>query len=275
MYSKIIMPVDGSDFSWRALGPASALADQCDADLEILQVVTLQDDVSPARDLLIETLAARSTDSRAKSTSSASITVVAMGETVAGTVAGYVESFPGSIAVMSSVGRGRSAAMIGSIAEEILGSLFGPIMVVGPDSRIDQTDFRGDLIVPVDGSETSETALGLAVAIGIALSARVWVVSVVDPPAPSGSEASESAYAAHLAHKLAEQSHHEVAYEVLHGSHPDKAIVEQAKSMNASVIVASTHGRTGLARIRAGSVAMRIVRHAPCPVILNRPPHLH
>jgi nucleotide-binding universal stress UspA family protein len=275
MYSKVIMPVDGSDFSWRALGPASALADQCDADLEILQVVTLLDDVGPAKDLLTETLAARTAESPANSVASASITVVAMGETVAGTVAGYVESIPGSITVMSSVGRGRSAAMIGSIAEEILGSLFGPIMVVGPDSRIDQKDFRGDLIVPVDGSETSETALGLAVAIGIALSARVWVVSVIDQPAPGGSDVNESAYASNLAQKLAEQSHHEVAYEVLHGAHPDKAIVEHAKAIGASVIVASTHGRTGLARIRAGSVAMRIVRHAPCPIILNRPPHLH
>jgi nucleotide-binding universal stress UspA family protein len=274
MYSKVIMPVDGSDFSWRALGPASALADQCEADLEILQVVTLHDDVGPAKDLLTETLAARSANAPAASLASASITVVAMGETVAGTVAGYVESFPGSITVMSSVGRGRSAAMIGSIAEEILGSLFGPIMVVGPDSRIDQTDFRGDLIVPVDGSETSETALGLAAALGIALSARVWVVSVVDAPDSGDPDVSESSYTANLANKLAEQSHHEVTYEVLHGSHPDKAIVEQAKAMNASVIVASTHGRTGLARIRAGSVAMRIVRHAPCPVILNRPPHL-
>jgi nucleotide-binding universal stress UspA family protein len=275
MYSRVIMPVDGSDFAWRALGPASALAAQCDADLEIFQVVTLPDDVVPARDLLRETLAAKTSLDAPAALKAAQVTVVVMGETVAGTIAGYVESIPGAITVMSSVGRGRSAAMIGSIAEEMLGALFGPVMVVGPDSRIDQADFRGELLVPVDGSSTSESALGLAAAIGIALSARVWVITVNEEPVPGGTDVSESAYAANLAAKLSEQSHHEVSFEVLHGKHPERAIVEQAKAVQASLIVASTHGRTGLARIKAGSVAMSMVRHAPCPVVLNRPPHLH
>jgi nucleotide-binding universal stress UspA family protein len=275
MYSRVIMPVDGSDFAWRALGPASALAEQCDADLEIFQVVTLPDDVVPARDLLRESLQAKTPADAPAALRSAEITVVVMGDTVAGTIAGYVESFPGAITVMSSVGRGRSAAMIGSIAEEMLGALFGPVMVVGPDSRVDQVDFRGELLVPVDGSATSESALGLAAAIGIALSARVWVITVNEEPIPEGADVSESSYAANLAAKLSEQSHHEVSFEVLHGKHPERAIVEQAKAVHASLIVASTHGRTGLARIRAGSVAMSMVRHAPCPVVLNRPPHLH
>jgi nucleotide-binding universal stress UspA family protein len=275
MYSRVIMPVDGSDFAWRALGPAAALAEQCDAELEIFQVVTLPDDVVPARDLLRETLSTKTSPDAPSALRAAHVTVVVMGETVAGTIAGYVESINGAITVMSSVGRGRSAAMIGSIAEEMLGSLFGPVMVVGPDSRIDQVDFRGELLVPVDGSATSESALGLAAAIGIALSARVWVITVNEESSLDGGDVSESAYAANLAAKLSEQSHHEVSYEVLHGKHPERAIVEQAKAMQASLIVASTHGRTGLARIRAGSVAMSMVRHAPCPVVLNRPPHLH
>jgi nucleotide-binding universal stress UspA family protein len=62
---------------------------------------------------------------------------------------------------------------------------------------------------------------------------------------------------------------------VLHGDRPDRSISEFASSIDASLIVTSTHGRTGLARIRAGSVAMAIVKRAPCPVVLNRPPHLH
>lgn len=276
MYSRVILPVDGSDFAWRALGPAAALADQCDAALEILQVVTLPDDALPAEDLLRETVAMTraSTPTTAACLGNPIFTVITMGETVATTVAAHVASVPGSITVMSSVGRGRSAAMIGSVAEELLGALFGPVMVVGPDSRVDQTDFRGDLLVPVDGSETSESALGLAASLGISLGARVWVVSVVENTG-GGGDTNESAYVANLAHRLSEASHHEVSYEVLHGKHPDRAIVDQAAARAASLIVASTHGRTGLARIRAGSVAMKTVRHAPCPVVLSRPPHLH
>jgi nucleotide-binding universal stress UspA family protein len=275
MYSRVIIPIDGSDFAWRALGPAAALAEQCDADLEIFQVVTLPDDVVPARDLLRETLGAKTPPDAPAALKGAQVTVVVMGDTVASTIAGYVESVPGAISVMSSVGRGRSAAMIGSIAEELLGALFGPVMVVGPDSQVDQVDFRGELLVPVDGSATSESVLGLAAALGIALSARVWVITVNEEPPPADADVTESSYAANIAATLSEQSHHEVSFEVLHGKHPDRAIVDHAKAVQASLIVASTHGRTGLARIRAGSVAMSMVRHAPCPVMLNRPPHLH
>ena len=83
-----------------------------------------------------------------------------------------------------------------------------------------------------------------------------------------------SSYAARLARDIRRRSHHDAQYEVLHGNHPGKAIADFAESIGASLIVASTHGRTGLARLTLGSVAMEIVRHAPCPVVLSRPPTL-
>lgn len=273
MFQHVIVPVDGSDFSWRALGPANALAVQCDAALEVYQVVTLPDDVVVAEQLIRDQLAAAPLE--AAHLVDVDVTVAVMGDTVASTIAAHVESTPGAVVVMSSIGRGRSAALIGSIAEELLGELFGPIVVVGPESRVDRADFRGELVVPVDGSETSESALPLAAAWGIALEARPWVVTVTDAGASGQSgDVSESSYPARLARNLSEQSHHPVEFEVLHGRSPDRAICDQAASLDASLIVASTHGRTGLKRMRAGSVAMGIVRHAPCPVVLNRPPHL-
>ena len=44
-----------------------------------------------------------------------------------------------------------------------------------------RVDFRGELIVPVDGSDFSETTLALGAAWGIGLEARPWVVEVLDP----------------------------------------------------------------------------------------------
>jgi hypothetical protein len=32
--------------------------------------------------------------------------------------------------------------------------------------------------------------------------------------------------------------------------------------------IMSTHGRTGLSRLLMGSVAERVIRHAPCPVFI-------
>jgi nucleotide-binding universal stress UspA family protein len=58
--------------------------------------------------------------------------------------------------------------------------------------------------------------------------------------------------------------------EVRYGS-PAGEIVAAAKDLGADLICVSTHGRTGLAHLLLGSVAEKIVRHAPCPVLVVRP----
>ena len=51
-----------------------------------------------------------------------------------------------------------------------------------------------------------------------------------------------------------------------------EAIVEYAKIRNVDVIVMGTHGRGGFAHLLMGSVAERVVRTAPCPVLTVRHP---
>jgi nucleotide-binding universal stress UspA family protein len=48
---------------------------------------------------------------------------------------------------------------------------------------------------------------------------------------------------------------------------PFERIVETAIHDNVGLIIMGTHGRTGLSRLAAGSVAERVVRLAPCPVL--------
>ena len=48
-------------------------------------------------------------------------------------------------------------------------------------------------------------------------------------------------------------------------------IVQQAAQRGADMIVMGTHGRTGLIHLRLGTVAERVVRIAPCPVVTVRP----
>ena len=52
---------------------------------------------------------------------------------------------------------------------------------------------------------------------------------------------------------------------------PDKNIVGLAETGGTDLIVISTHGRTGLSRMFAGSVTEKVVRHAPCPVLSIHP----
>lgn len=51
---------------------------------------------------------------------------------------------------------------------------------------------------------------------------------------------------------------------------PYTTIVDQAKEWHADLIVMGTHGRTGISHALAGSVAERVVRLAPCPVLVTR-----
>ena len=49
-------------------------------------------------------------------------------------------------------------------------------------------------------------------------------------------------------------------------------ICTAAEQNHADLIVMGSHGRTGLAHILLGSVAERVVRHTPCPVLVARLP---
>lgn len=51
---------------------------------------------------------------------------------------------------------------------------------------------------------------------------------------------------------------------------PYQEIVDTAKSSRADLIVMATHGRTGITHLLLGSVAERVVRSAPCPVLTLR-----
>jgi nucleotide-binding universal stress UspA family protein len=47
-----------------------------------------------------------------------------------------------------------------------------------------------------------------------------------------------------------------------------EAITNLAKEQKADMIVIGSHGRTGLRRLLMGSVAEKVIGHAPCPVLV-------
>jgi nucleotide-binding universal stress UspA family protein len=51
---------------------------------------------------------------------------------------------------------------------------------------------------------------------------------------------------------------------------PDEEVARLARRRHAALVVIGTHGRTGIRRAFLGSVAERIVRTAPCPVLTVR-----
>ena len=70
--------------------------------------------------------------------------------------------------------------------------------------------------------------------------------------------------------KLAQVKEVEVA--MLKHPNPAFAICEESEKRGADLLVIGTHGRTGIAHFLIGSVAERIVRKSPCPVLTVPPP---
>jgi len=267
MIQHLIVPVDGSDASWRAVDVAVGLARRGDATLDVVEVVFDHRDAPEAETRLGERIEQHDTDGVAATTQ-----VIVAAESVAQAIGHEVEQHPEVTVVLASHGRGRSAALLGSVTEELLERIFGPVLVVGP--RATAAHFSGPVIGTVDGSDASESVLPLAAAWAIELGVEPWIVEVTEPDARVDADVSESAYPARLARKLAKNSGHPVQFEVLHGEHVHDEVADFASSIDASMIVASTHGRTGMSRFVIGSTAAAIVRHAGCPVLLVRPPHL-
>jgi nucleotide-binding universal stress UspA family protein len=244
------------------------LASAVDGKVDVVTVVEQLADVAPARIALDTGLSQLGTLSIVPEPH------VFVDDSVARPVADHVEALTGATVVMSSHGRGRSAAVLGSVAVELLRLLFGPIVVLGPRVVVPDVRLDGTYVVPLDGSPDGEQILPIVEAFMIEFSGSPWLVEVVDPDVRVAGDVIESGYPARIAREAGAASGRTLNFEILHGDKPAPAIVDFATNTNAALIFASTHGRTAMARLRLGSVAADVVRHATCPVVLYRPPRL-
>lgn len=70
-----------------------------------------------------------------------------------------------------------------------------------------------------------------------------------------------------LAQKLGEMGYEKVQMKVAIGD-PSTEIIDCAKEIDSDLIVMPSHGRKGVSRFLLGSVAERVVRLSPCPVLI-------
>ena len=130
-----------------------------------------------------------------------------------------------------------------------------------------------------DGSQNSRNALRYAVEICHKFDAELHILSVVeDMPSYINLEVGAE-FMANIQETIrnevvtcagyCETSGIKCRGEIRHGV-PYEEIVAYAEEIDADLIVMSTHGHTGLSHILLGSVAEKIVRHSPCPVLTTR-----
>lgn len=148
----------------------------------------------------------------------------------------------------------------------------------GQDFLASKTAGLERLLVPIDFSETSIRALPVASELAGKFGATLRLLHVVEPVVLNGlinialavsQEEIECEAKAQLINLARKQSPGEIAVspEVRVGK-PFREIVEAARRMKASLIVMATHGFTGMQRVLMGSTTERVIRHAPCPVLV-------
>ena len=141
------------------------------------------------------------------------------------------------------------------------------------------------ILVPVDFSSHSDRAFRYAVRLATRFGASMELLHVVDNPIASGALSAE-VYVPDLPQildNLLREAEKRLtalksvaagdgvyaATHVLTGQ-PAHTIVEHARAGGFDLIVMGTHGRTGFSHLFVGSVAERVVRRAPCPVLTVR-----
>ena len=135
------------------------------------------------------------------------------------------------------------------------------------------------ILVATDFAESAEEALARAVDLGRTHGAELLLLHVfVDLPAYPEVSAGrvEAIYEEQRRWVEAElerqarraRSQGLLARPVLRTGAPASTIAEVAAEERADLVVVGTHGRTGLDRLVVGSVAERVVRLAPCPVLV-------
>ena len=143
------------------------------------------------------------------------------------------------------------------------------------------TSFK-TIVCPVDLSASSRNALSTAIALAKRFEGALTLVHVWQPPlygipeAPIAGEVIQEmsdAAARSLAdwEASARSEGVTVASRLLAGD-PANEISAVALACGADLIVMGTHGRTGLKHVLLGSVAEKVVRHAPCDVLVVRDP---
>ena len=133
------------------------------------------------------------------------------------------------------------------------------------------------ILVPLDGSEFSESALAVALSIARRWEVRLEVLTVHEAVPTLDHDLWETAsrewsekYIASVAERIKEEAGGTVAATALSGT-TSEAIQHHVEARGGDLVVMATHGRGPMSRFWLGSTADALVRHSSFPILLLRP----
>ncbi|MDY7106873.1 MAG: universal stress protein [Actinomycetota bacterium] len=142
-----------------------------------------------------------------------------------------------------------------------------PASVVLSGNAVDERRTDGPLVIGLDGSHRAQGALALAGAWARALDRALWVIHVRTPD--EGATDAGSRAVQHAVDRLRRDGV-DAAWEVVWSPGAVAGLLHAVEVEHAGLLVATTHGRTGLERQVIGGVTAGLLAASPVPVLLSR-----
>jgi nucleotide-binding universal stress UspA family protein len=279
---RILCPTDLSPYSETAVRYALALARAHDAKLILLHCT---DGTDPEEELGLLETSLREHLNPSDLIGSRWRSVVAPADDIDVEIMKRAQTEHVDLIVMRSRRRPHRAALLGSTAESICRSAPCPVLVMHNDEREFVSDeLRIDLkrvLVAYDFSDYSELALKYGLSIAQEHQAELHLLHVLPPRSVNEPEiawdptSSESPY-----HTAARRLQRVVAADVhlwcnvktaVSEGHPYREILNYAYKSEIDLISVGAHGAGFGMRALFGSNVDRVLRQAPCPVLVARP----
>ncbi len=295
VYTRILVPLDGSTFGEAALSRALALSQKTRAALHLVTVVEpipalaydqWEEEAREWSEDYLEKVAGRVS----AQTGGEVTTALRSGLAVEAILTESVDC-DADLIVMATHGRGPfSRVWLGSVADGVLRHAKVPVLLVRPKEDgapgIASTLGFDTILVPLDGSELSERALEYATDLGgFCGSAYHLTRVVVYPPAvasprlPNSVQVNQNILADAKAEAAAYLEAHadrmrgrglRVTTSVAVDTQAGRGIQMEAEAVGCDLIAMATHGRTGVRRLVLGSAADKVLRGAHVPLLLYR-----
>jgi nucleotide-binding universal stress UspA family protein len=300
MYTRMLIPLDGSKLAENVLPYARALARALELRIDLLSVVDSMDFARTANaghvrdfDPLIEAATQegkRYLDGIARSFGGTKVSY-SVEHGVADKI--IIENGGGDKETLIAMAtRGRSGIhrwLMGSVAEKVLRGATNPLLLVrgNEEGKTEGEAALKSIVVPLDGSKLAERVLPRAIDLAKKLSLKIVLTRAYQIPlsaAYGGAEApyipnrdallnlvreEASAYLEEKVNELHQNGIDKVSLILSVGSGADE-IIELARSIRDNLIAMCTHGRSGVKRWALGSVTEKVVRHSADPVLVVR-----
>ncbi len=268
-FDRILVATDGSEFSAGALEVATGLAKRSGGELTTVTVALIDletEGIATAAFAHSEAQARKALEdarSQAHRSGVETTTELRSGTNPYREIVRCADDLRSDVIVMGRRGRrGLARMMVGDATRQVIGTADSNVLVVPRLAAI----WRSRILLATDGSRHSESAAVVAARLAKMFAVPVSVVTVFGPKHDEARRADGRAAAQRLTDALVRDGI-DADCTVVEGE-PATEIVAFATGRGADLIVAGSHGRTGVGRLIVGSVCEKIIGQAVCPVLV-------